>query len=84
MPWLGIRHAGLYVCKTPDYVRAAIDSGEITAYRPRNQEHARWVVHTDDLDRWVRSWECSKKKSAVQVPLDGERAGWVPCGKDST
>lgn len=71
MPWLGIRHAGRYVSKTPEYVRAAIDRGDIAAYRPTDQEHARWVVHTDDLDRWVRSWECSKKRSAAQRQLDG-------------
>lgn len=65
MPWLGIKHAGKYVSKSPDYLRAAIVRGEVAAYRPRDQEHARWVVHTDDLDRWVRSWECSKDVSAL-------------------
>ena len=65
LPWLGIKHAGQYVSKSPDYIYAAIARGEITAYRPRDQRSPRWVVHTDELDAWVRSWECSKDKCAL-------------------
>ena len=65
MPWIGIREAGQYTSKCPDYVRAAILRGDLTAYRPRDQVAPRWVVHTDELDAWVRSWECSKDRSAL-------------------
>lgn len=69
MPWLGIRHAAKYVCKTPDYLRAHIIAGDIPAYRPTDQPGARWLVHTDDLDAWVRSWPSNGK--AAQLALDG-------------
>ena len=65
VPWLGIKHAGRYVSKTPEYVLAAIARGELTAYRPRDQVAPRWVIHTDELDAWVRSWECSKERGAL-------------------
>ena len=65
MPWLGIKHAGQYVSKSPDYIYAAIARGDLTAYRPRDQRSPRWVIHTDELDAWVRSWECSKDKCAL-------------------
>ena len=58
MPWIGIREAGQYTSKCPDYVRAAIMRGEITAYRPRDQEKPRIVIAQDDLDDWIRrDWE---------------------------
>ena len=69
MPWLGLRHAGKYVSKTPEYVRAHIIAGDIPAYRPTDQPNARWIVHTDDLDAWVRSWP--SYRDAAQLALDG-------------
>lgn len=69
MPWLGIRHGAKYVCKTPDYLRAHIIAGDLPAYRPADQPGARWLVHTDDLDAWVRSWPSNRK--AAQLALDG-------------
>lgn len=67
MPWIGIKHAGAYTCKSPDYVRAHIIAGDIPAYRPSDQPNARWVVHTDDLDAWVRSWPSSKDADQLQL-----------------
>ena len=46
-----------------------LTAGDIPAYRPTDQPNARWIVHTDDLDAWVRSWP--SYRDAAQLALDG-------------
>lgn len=57
-PWLSIREGERYCHVRDGTLRAAIKRGEVPAYKREGGKGV--LVHTCDLDEWIRSWSPAK------------------------
>ena len=56
--WLSLNEGDAYTGRRNGTIRAAAERGEVPIYRVGGSDaHPRFVVHTDDIDAWIRSHE---------------------------
>jgi len=54
--WLSLHEGDTYARRRDGTIRAEAEKGNIPIYRAGGTEaHPRFVVHTDDIDAWIRT-----------------------------
>lgn len=56
-PWFTQKQAVAYSQRSERTINEALRNGELRGYQP--SRNARWLIHRDDLDAWIRGEKAS-------------------------